>query len=219
MEADLLLVVRDRFVQQTQVGLTSPNVGYRADPISARRKCRLELGNGFCASALYPQEPTFRVMSTRIARRKREDLRDQPFGARDVGIRGIGHLIEQPGDECHRQSALCFDKPWVEIQRSFKRADCLGMIVARFGIGKRRASPKNVVQRVGVGGRPGCLRPDQRGMERDSDAAGDLVLQGKQIAGIALEPLGPQMRAGLGVDQLGVDTNLLGRALTLPSRT
>ena len=75
------------------------------------------------------------------------------------------------------------------------------------------ASPENVVQRVGIGGRPGGLRADQREIERDSDAAGDLVLQGKQIADVALEPLGPQMRAGLGIDQLGVDADLLGRAL------
>src|SRR5256885_12628844 len=42
-------------------------------------------------------------------------------------------------------------------------------------------------------------------------SAGDLVLQSEQVDRVALEPLGPQMRAGGRVDQLDVDANLLAR--------
>ena len=50
-------------------------------------------------------------------------------------------------------------------------------------------------------------------MEGDRNPPGDLVLQREQIARIALEPLGPDMRVGRGVDQLGRDSNPLARAL------
>jgi hypothetical protein len=37
------------------------------------------------------------------------------------------------------------------------------------------------------------------------------VLQGEQITRIAIEPLRPQMRIGLDIDQLGVDADLVAR--------
>jgi hypothetical protein len=62
------------------------------------------------------------------------------------------------------------------------------------------ATAENVVQHIGVFGGPGCLGGDQFEVERDSDSAGDLVLQREQIARVAVEALGPDMRVGLGID-------------------
>src|SRR5260370_24120293 len=69
-------------------------------------------------------------------------------------------------------------------------------------------SAENILQRVGVLGRTTGLRGDQLEVERDGDPAGDLVLQGEEIARVAIEPLSPEMRVGLGIDQLGVDADL-----------
>jgi hypothetical protein len=44
------------------------------------------------------------------------------------------------------------------------------------------------------------LRLDQRDIQGNGDPAGDLVLQGEQIARVAVEPLGSQMRVALGID-------------------
>jgi hypothetical protein len=65
-------------------------------------------------------------------------------------------------------------------------------------------------------GGPGGLCGDQLEVERDSDLARDLVLQGEQIARVAIETLGPQMRVGLGIDQLGVYAELVARPPDAP---
>ncbi len=78
------------------------------------------------------------------------------------------------------------------------------------------ASPKNEVHRIRIGGRFGVLSRDQLKAERNSDLAGDLVLDGEQITDVAIEPLGPSVRVALGVDQLGRDPNLLVRSLDAP---
>jgi hypothetical protein len=44
-------------------------------------------------------------------------------------------------------------------------------------------------------------------VQLDCDPAGDLVLHREQVFGVAVEALGPQIRRGFGVDQLGVDTD------------
>jgi hypothetical protein len=58
-------------------------------------------------------------------------------------------------------------------------------------------------------GRSAGLGPDKLQVERNRNPARDLVLQGEQIARLAIEPLGPQMRIGRGIDQLGVDADRL----------
>jgi hypothetical protein len=41
------------------------------------------------------------------------------------------------------------------------------------------------------------------------DPARNLILQSEQIAGVGIQPVGPKMRVALGIDQLGIDTNLV----------
>jgi hypothetical protein len=64
----------------------------------------------------------------------------------------------------------------------------------------RRATPENVVQDIWVVGRPGGLRAGQLQIKSDGDPARYLILQGEQIACVAIEALGPKMRIGLSID-------------------
>src|SRR5262245_14968782 len=50
-------------------------------------------------------------------------------------------------------------------------------------------------------------------LQRTGDPGGDLILQRKQIARIPVETLGPEVPAGLGIDQLGVYADLIPMAL------
>jgi hypothetical protein len=65
-------------------------------------------------------------------------------------------------------------------------------------------------------GRASGFSGGQLQVECASDAARDLVLQGEQITRVAIEPLGPEVRVGLGIDQLGVDPDLIARAPDAP---
>jgi len=49
-------------------------------------------------------------------------------------------------------------------------------------------------------------------VERDGDPTRDFVLQGEQIARVAVEALGPQMRVCGSTDQLRVDSDLIARS-------
>ena len=103
-----------------------------------------------------------------------------------------------------------------------KQANLLCLVLTRIRLQPRGASPENVAQRVGMFSRPGSLRSDQLNAERVGDLARDLVLQGEKIARVAIEPLGPQMSIGLGIDQLRVyadtDARLPDASLTAISR-
>jgi hypothetical protein len=57
----------------------------------------------------------------------------------------------------------------------------------------------------------GSFSADQLNVERSRDAACNLVLQREEIPRVAIEPLGPQMRIGCGVNQLGVDADPVAR--------
>src|SRR5262249_35791060 len=59
--------------------------------------------------------------------------------------------------------------------------------------------------------RPGGFRTDKLWVERYCYPARNLVLQREQIASVAVKPLRPEMRIGLGIDQLGVDADLFPR--------
>ena len=75
----------------------------------------------------------------------------------------------------------------------------------------RGACPEYEIQRISIVGRPGGLSIGQFEVERNSDAAGDVVLQCEQIADIAVELLRPQMCIRLGIDQLSVDAHFAAR--------
>src|SRR6516225_8795724 len=96
----------------------------------------------------------------------------------------------------------------IERQCALVEANDLRESITRDPFHARGACPEYEVQRISIVGRSGGLSIGQFEVERNSDAAGYLVLQCEQIADIAVELLGPQMRVGLGVNQLGIDPNL-----------
>src|SRR5262249_39311591 len=55
-------------------------------------------------------------------------------------------------------------------------------------------------------------RGDHARAHRAGDTAGDLALDTEQIGGAAIDPVGPEMRAGFGIDQLRVDAYLVAGA-------
>ena len=143
-------------------------------------------------------------------------LCEQAFGAGEVGGAGAAHFEQYAFGVRVRQPEPRLGRPRVERQCPLQKGDRLGRAVARRRFRQQRAPPENIIQRIGVGGRAGGLGADQRTVERDRDAAGDLVLQGEEVAHLAVEPLGPQMRVGCGVNQLGVDADLIARAAQAP---
>src|SRR6516164_1870514 len=90
------------------------------------------------------------------------------------------------------------------------------MNAARMRLEPCSAPPENVVEGVGMFGRPGRFRPDEFKVESNPDPAGDLILQGEQIARVAIGAVSPQMRVGLGIDQLGGDSDLIARSPDAP---
>src|SRR5207248_4246003 len=53
-------------------------------------------------------------------------------------------------------------------------------------------------------------------LQRAGDPHCDLVLHGKEIADIAIEPIGPELGVGLGIDKHGVDADLGAGAAHAP---
>jgi hypothetical protein len=49
------------------------------------------------------------------------------------------------------------------------------------------------------------FRPDEFVVQRIGQARDHLILQLEQVRDVLLEPVGPEMRAGFGVDELCVD--------------
>ena len=77
------------------------------------------------------------------------------------------------------------------------------------------------IDRVGIARplphRPQSLGLDELDAERIGEAGYEFHLQFAELAALPVEPLGPDMRAGLGRDQLGVDGDVFADAATLPS--
>src|SRR5712671_6565824 len=132
-------------------------------------------------------------MRKRAAGRCRQDLTDQPFCACNIGRSRVGQLTDHASRERARQPALRVDRSRVERQRMLEQADGLGIVVACWALVPRSPSPENVVQRIWMLGRPGGLCSDQLEVEGVSNPGCDLVLQGEQIARVAVEPLRPEM--------------------------
>ena len=86
--------------------------------------------NGLLPSALPAQHLAFDQMRVCIARRRRQDLIDQPFRTCDVGRRRVGHSIEHSARERARQSALCLYGLRIERQRVLEQPNPLYIAVA-----------------------------------------------------------------------------------------
>ena len=83
------------------------------------------------------------------------------------------------------------------------------MVLPRLRLRPCGAPAEDIVERVGLLGRSGGLRGDQFEVQLDRNPTRDLILQSEQITRVAVEPLRSQMCVGLGIDQLGVDPDLI----------
>ena len=126
----------------------------------------------------------------------------------EVGRGGVGHSIEHPGP---RASSPIGSAPRRIADRAPPRArtaDRLRIDIAGIRPEPNSTPAENVIQRIEMLGRLGRLGDHQLNVQCGCDTAHNLVLQGEEVDG-AVEALGPQVRVGLGVDQLGVDPHLI----------
>jgi hypothetical protein len=185
-------------------------------PARVDRSCCLVFKDCLIVSALRQQHLAFCDVRECGAGRRRNGLFSQPFRTNAVGRSRISHIVEHAACEVVSQPALRLGKLWIELQRPLVHTDCLRVILTfpRFQCG--RPSPKNILERIGIFGLPRRVGADQRLIERDRGPLSDLVLHTKQTVRIAVEPLRPKMRIGLGIDQPGIDPNMIGRRVNTP---
>src|SRR5208282_5636436 len=79
---------------------------------------------------------------------------------------------------------------------------------------RQRSTPAQYpVQRVGMFDRAAGFGDRKLRLQRAGDPRRDLVLQGEQVADIAVETLGPELRTGFGIDELDIDPYLVAGPL------
>jgi hypothetical protein len=123
-------------------------------------------------------------------------------------------VVEKPGGFYGRLSGKRFLIVRVELQSLFEIVDGFGDIVRRQSYSPpQRVAPHRVIGRVRVRRPPAdraqSLGVDELGAERIADARDRLGLQFAEFGALAFEPVGPNMRAGLGRDELSVDRDRL----------
>ena len=137
------------------------------------------------------------------------------LGARDVAFRIVATKVRHPNGQRKSEADHRGDKLGVEFKRVLEKTDggvlaCLGFVFQL----RRSTHPK--IDRVRIvrplAHRPQSLGFDQLNPERIGEARDELHLQLAELAALAVEPVGPDMRAGLGRDELGVDRDLLAEA-------
>src|SRR5260221_483603 len=109
------------------------------------------------------------------------------------------------------------DMALVEAERSLKQPSGLPHIFQRLRPVQERHAAHGEVHRVHIV-RPFALRTpalcrDEFDADCPCEPGYDLVLHVKEIGPRLVEPLGPHMRAGLGIDELSIDTDSIVAAL------
>src|SRR3954453_5114133 len=123
----------------------------------------------------------------------------------------LAQLIEHTGGKGVAQQRFCVDRVRVERQRIFKMADRFGKVFTCWSPTQRCPAAKNIVESVRVLGWPSRFGADQGDIERNGYLAGHLVLQPEEVVRGMVEAVGPNMNAGFGIDQLGVDADAVTR--------
>ena len=90
-----------------------------------------------------------------------QGLADQICRPSQIGSAGVGHPCQHAAREAKSQQALRLNRLGVERQRMLEQVDGSGKTVARGPLVCCGASPKNVVQHIGMLGGPGGLRSNQ----------------------------------------------------------
>ena len=137
------------------------------------------------------------------------------FGRRE-GRRGIGHKQTDARDHVRaRRSDERVDVVGVGGERAIEKASRLRHVVRGHALVEPSHALKIEVHRVGVRGpfRAPRLGGDEFGVQRARQPRDDFVLHVEEIGERLVEPLGPEMIAGLGVDQLHIDAHAVSAAL------
>src|SRR5438045_3552821 len=113
------------------------------------------------------------VMSPRLARSALPRVRGRPRPCRS--------FFQPSGFRACRPTSSVPRRTRVENQRALVLIDRLRIGVTRTPLIICGASPKNVIQRLGMIGWSGRLQADQLEVERVCDPTGDLVLQGEEV--------------------------------------
>jgi hypothetical protein len=186
-------------------------------PVAIEREHRFILRNALFEPLLRAQHLAFGVMCKRAAGECRQGSIGERFRMCEVG-RGEGsHLIEHARCQLRCQIALRPLRTWIERQRTLVERNLLRIILTRRHPSQIKSPcAHNIIERIRPNGRSGGLRTDEFEVKRDRYSARDLVLQRKQIARVAVQAVGPQMRVGLGIDQLGAHTDPVARPLDAP---
>ena len=103
----------------------------------------------------------------------------------------------------------------IEHPGSLEQRNRLRTVFARWRLQPHGTAAQNVIARVGALDWPRSLGLDQFEIERYCNPARNLVLQGKQIPGVAGEALRPEMYIRFGIDQLCRHADLTLRPLDL----
>src|SRR5215469_960425 len=191
-------------------------VHLRGRKIAVERQGRLQLGTCFGQSAFHAPKYTQRLMRLCAVRIAPESFGEQPFGARFVLLdRGAPPIRENPNQR-DRQTDLGIGGSWVERH-------CL--LESLLSLPKIRKRGRAIKLRPAVHDKIASIRidftflldtaadiPHECSIKGPRKTAGDLALGFSQVPPVRLEPVCPNMRAGLGIDELYVDLDLVLRA-------
>src|SRR5262249_6750819 len=120
-----------------------------------------------------------------------------------------------------RESGPSKRKSWVELHRPLVKAHGLLKIVCSGRSARFKSQPTEIrvvslwiVCRLNRQG--SLLAASQLGLQRVSDRFGDLALDAEDVDELAIKGVGPQMRFAGRLDELNVDTHLIGGFLDAP---
>src|SRR6516162_11453284 len=120
-EADGLLDKLYRLVSRAAGQKLAPaEVDKRADRVAIDRKHHLELANGVLASALRLEQHALGLVCEWVLGGYCQGLVDQRFGAFPIGALRFGRSVQSALHKRGRQSALRFDRPRIERQRTLE---------------------------------------------------------------------------------------------------
>ena len=114
------------------------------------------------------------------------------------------------GESDHRLGVL-----WIDLHRAFEVVTSRCNAFLRRRLPMRSPPTHHQINRIGIGGVRASLRLGlyQLVAQRIGESCHDLILQLEHVGDVLLEPVGPEMSAGLAIDKLRVDAHMVLVAL------
>ncbi len=209
--------MRSRFPRASEEELHQPGIGVRQGEVAVEADGELEFAERLRRCAHGVEQETSAETRPRAGRREGDGLRDRCLRSLDlVGsvVRNVGvHFPQMSVGETEQRR----DVSIVEAERGLEEtARCPHRLQAQ-GLVPDRLAAHGEINGVEIIG-PLARRPPAFGRgELDLDHAGEpgdnLVLHAEEIGARLVEPLGPEMRPSVRVDQLRVDPDTVSRTL------